>query len=121
MVRLGSKKVFQECFALLFLFLCLALISCKQGEISVDENLVETFVEIRIMEQTLGTDSPEARIARRDILQKQGFTLETFKTSVDKILADKNLWVPFQKAVVARIDTLLQIAPPPTPKKGANK
>lgn len=114
MAWLGSHGVVRIGVLALSFALCLfSLASCEKKEPTVDENLVEAFVDIRAMEQVLGVDAPEARIARKDIIEKHGFTLESFKVSIDKVLEDKDLWLPFQKAVVARIDTLLQVQPPP--------
>lgn len=118
MARFGSHEMLRICIVVLSFALGLgSLTSCEKKNPTVDEKLVDAFVDIRTMEQTLGTDAAEARIARREILEKYGFTLETFKASVDNVLADKDLWVPFQKAVVARIDTLLHIPAPPPPKE----
>lgn len=114
MARFGSHTMARVYIALLSLAMLLFFSSCKDDEPKADENLVEAYVDIRVMEQSLGTESPESRLARRDILSKHGFTLESFKASIDVVLDDRNLWVPFQKAVVARIDTLLHVPPPPT-------
>lgn len=118
MVRFGSHGMIRTCFMVLSLSLgLLSLTSCEKQNPTVDEKLVDAFVDIRAMEQTLGTDTPEARIARKEIVEKYGFTVESFKASVDNVLADKDLWLPFQKAVVARIDTLLHIPAPEPPKE----
>ena len=118
MVRFGSHGMIRTCFIVLSLSLgLLSLTSCEEKSPTVDEKLVEAFVDIRAMEQVLGTDAPEARVARKDIVEKYGFTLESFKASIDNVLADKNLWLPFQKAVVARIDTLLHVPAPQPPKE----
>lgn len=121
MAWFGSRGMLGAYAVLLTLAMGIFFMSCEKKSPAVNENLVETFVDIRVMEQTLGTDSPETRVARRDILRKHGFTLESFKSSVDAVLADKDLWVPFQKAVVARIDTLLHIESAPANAKGAKK
>ena len=57
------------------------------------------------------------RLVRQDILNAAGYTREQFLAKTDEILNDERQWVPFQKAVTARIDSLL--APPPGPNATA--
>jgi hypothetical protein len=87
------------------------------GEVSVDQKFVDLFVELRVAEMTYGKDSPMGRLVRQDILKEAGYTREQFLAKTDEILNDERQWVPFQKAVNARIDTLL--APPPEPNAAA--
>ena len=77
------------------------------GEVSVDQKFVDLFVELRVAEITYGKDSPMGRLVRQDILNAAGYTREHFLAKTDEILNDERQWVPFQKAVNARIDTLL--------------
>lgn len=77
------------------------------GEVSVDQKFVDLFVELRVAEITYGKDSPMGRLVRQDILNTAGYTREQFLAKTDEILNDERQWVPFQKAVNARIDTLL--------------
>lgn len=112
--------------ALAFIF---ALLAACSNEVSVDETFVDAFVEIRIMEVTYGSASPVARMNREDIIRKHGYTREEFLKKTDEILEDEHAWVPFQKAVVARFDTLIaqynkpQTALPasPAPSSPGNK
>lgn len=87
-------------------FVVAALLGCS-GEVSVDQNYVDTFVELRLIDITFGAQAPASRIARQDILKKHGYTLESYLAQTDKMLADETMWVPFQKAVTARIDEKL--------------
>ncbi len=84
-------------------FVVAALLGCS-GEVSVDQNYVDTFVELRVIDITFGAQSPASRIARQEVLKKHGYTLESFLAKTDKVLEDENMWVPFQKAVTVRID-----------------
>lgn len=110
-------------------FVVAALIACS-GEVSVDKNYVDAFIEMRAMEAAYGTTSPVARMNRQEILRKYGFTRESYLKKTDEILEDEMTWVPFQKAVVARLDSMLSLnginqnvpstikpANPPMPKK----
>ena len=87
-----------------------ALFSGCSGEVSVDQEFVNLYVELRIAEMTYGKTSPMTRLVRQDALMAAGYTRESFLAKADEILGDERQWVPFQKAVNARIDSLL--APP---------
>ena len=87
-----------------------ALFSGCSGEVSVDQEFVNLYVELRLAEMTYGKTSPMTRLVRQDALKAAGYTRETFLAKADEILGDERQWVPFQKAVNARIDSLL--APP---------
>lgn len=93
---------------------------CSGEEVSVDERLVAAFVDVRVAEQTYGLESPTGRLARKAALEKHGYTRETFVAACDAVLADEFAWVPFQKAVTDRIDSMLGI-PKPAPAKDAKK
>lgn len=87
-----------------------AFFSGCSGEVSVDQEFVNLYVELRIAEMTYGKTSPMTRLVRQDALKAAGYTRESFLAKADEILGDERQWVPFQKAVNARIDSLL--APP---------
>ena len=92
------------------LLLFFGITGCS-SEVSVDQKFVNLFVELRVAEMTYGKDSPMGRLVRQDILKEAGYTREQFLAKTDEILNDERQWVPFQKAVNARIDSLLT---PPT-------
>ena len=87
-----------------------ALFSGCSGEVSVVEEFVNLYVELRLADMTYGKTSPMTRLVRQDALKAAGYTRESFLAKADEILGDERQWVPFQKAVNARIDSLL--APP---------
>ena len=97
------------------------LAGCSDEAPSVDEKLVKAFVEIRIAEQTYGKDSPNVRLARKGVLEKYGYTRESFAAACDKVFEKPESWVPFQQAVVDRIDSLLGIPKPVKEKKKGDK
>lgn len=86
------------------------LFSACSGEVTADQDFVNLYVELRLAEMTYGKDSPMARLVRQDALKAAGYTREEFFAKTDAILEDEKQWVPFQKAVTERIDSLL--APP---------
>ena len=101
----------------------LLLAGCSDKAPVPDERLVSAFVEIRIVEQNYGENSPNVRLARKGILEKYGYTRESFAAACDNVLNDEVLWVPFQTAVTDRIDSLLGIPKPvkEDPKKKKKK
>jgi hypothetical protein len=98
-------------YVLISFALCGSLFGCS-GEVTVDQKFVDLFVELRVAEITYGKDSPMGRLVRQDALKAAGYTREQFLAKTDEILNDERQWVPFQKAVNARIDSLL--TPPQT-------
>ena len=100
---MGARAVFAVA---LLLFSVLGMGGCS-GEVSVDQKFVDLFVELRVAEITYGKDSPMGRLVRQDALKAAGYTREQFLAKTEEILNDERQWVPFQKAVNARIDTLL--------------
>ena len=110
-------SAFRFAFAVLA---ALLLAACSKDTPTVDERLVSTFVEIRMVEQNYGAESPAGRLARKGVLERHGYTRETFAAACDKVLEDDAMWIPFQQAVVDRIDSLLGI-PKPVPKDAKKK
>lgn len=108
-------------------FCCLAFalllgVGCS-GEVSADEHLVDTFVELRLLDINYGGETPMARLGRQDILRDAGYTREEYLERIQKILDDPDQWIPFEKAVNARIDSLLAVKKaaeekPSVPKSG---
>lgn len=120
-MRFGRDSAGRACLALLLCALGLVLSACDNGPPSVDSRLVSTYVDIRVMEQALGIDTPESRLARKEIIEKYGYTLESYKAAIDRILEDDSRWIPFQQAVVRNIDSLLGNPLEPLGKKGKKK
>ena len=100
---MGARAVLAVALLLLSAF---GLVGCA-NEVSVDQKFVDLFVELRVAEITYGKDSPMGRLVRQDALKAAGYTREQFLAKTDEILNDERQWVPFQKAVNARIDSLL--------------
>lgn len=87
--------------------MCL-LAGCDKKNPSVDVKFVNTYTELLIAEQMYGKDSPTARLKRKAILDSAGYSREQFLKKADEILDDRDMWVPLQKAVIARLDTLIE-------------
>jgi len=101
-----------------FLACAFLFAGCADKEPRADERLVAAYVEIRVADQTFGAESPAARLAHKTILEKYGYDRLSFVEACDKVLADQKMWVPFQRAVTERVDSLLGI---PKPVKDAKK
>lgn len=101
-------------------FLLIVAQGCS-GDVAVDQKLVNTFVELRLVEATYGVESPMARLARQQILADAGYSREKFLSKIDGVLEDERQWVPFQKAVNARIDSLLAVPAPSVDKPEPQK
>ena len=103
-----------------------SLFGCSE-EVKVDQKFVDLYVELRVIEMTYGKDSPMGRLVRQDALKAAGYTREQFFAKTEEILNDERQWVPFQKAVTDRIDTLLaqssenDDAEEPAPKEPVKK
>ena len=50
---------------------------------------------------------PEAAYYRKKILEKYGFSKETFSAEAHKLMGNYTLWVSFEKDLMASLDTLL--------------
>jgi hypothetical protein len=104
--------------------LFILLVGCAQ-EVTVDQKFVDLYVELRIIDVTYSKDSPMGRLVRQDALKAAGYTREQFFAKTEEILNDERQWVPFQKAVTARIDSLLESpsenSPEPAPKEPVKK
>ena len=92
---------------LLYFLVFVFFIGCAQ-EVTVDQKFVNLFVELRVIEMTYGKDAPIGRLVRQDALKAAGYTREQFLAKTEEILNDERQWIPFQKAVTARIDSLLE-------------
>jgi hypothetical protein len=103
---------------LLALACALLLAACGNDAVKPDMRLVEAYVEIRVIEQTYGAETPAGRLSRQATLQKYGYTTKSFTEACDAVLNDEALWLPFEQAVTERIDSLLGIPKPvKDPKK----
>ena len=105
----SSKGVAWRTLLILGLATLLCLQSgCDKKAPSFDQKFVNTYTELLIVEQMYGKDSPTARIKRKIILDSAGYSRDQFLTKANSILDDRDMWVPFQKAVIDRLDTLIE-------------
>ena len=84
-----------------FAFFCvvaLAFCACSDSAPKAEERFVAAYVEMRAAEQLYGGETPTARLVRREILNKYGYTREEFLKACDKVLENGTGWIPFQMA-----------------------
>jgi len=103
----ARTTAFRFVFALCFLPLGFTFVACSNEDPHIDQKFVNAYVEVRVAEQMYGAVSPMARMVRQETLRKYGYSKESFSQQADIILKDDLLWVPFQRQVVDRIDSLL--------------
>jgi hypothetical protein len=91
-----------------FLLGCLVFFfgGCTDDIPVVSENFVNAYVELRVVSREYGETSPDSRIARTEVLKKYGYTKESFDSAAMNIKQTPDLWSPFQKKVIERLDSL---------------
>lgn len=94
-------------FRFVFAVAGLMLFACANDNPQTDEKFVAAYVDMRVAEQMYGANSPMARMVRQEILGKYGYTRESYSQQAEILLKDDLRWVPFQRQVVDRIDSLL--------------
>lgn len=102
----GIKKgrVVAPSFA--FLLAALAMLTGCKESLKINQQFVNAYVDMRVSDFVYGADTPVARLSRQEILKKYGYSREQFLAETDRLLAEDEKWVEFQKAVVLRIDSL---------------
>ena len=111
-IEQGCKNLRQVAQCALWTLGCAALLffaaGCEKKDPSVDQKFVNTYVEMLVAENIYGKTSTATMVKRQEILKNAGYTRESFLKKSNDILDDKNMWVPFQKAVIARLDSLIE-------------
>lgn len=109
----GFKKGRQVAPSFAFLFVMalslgglLSLTGCETVS-KPDKKFVDAFVDMRVIELCYGVESPMTRLLRQETLRNYGYTREQYLAETERLLDNENAWVPFQKAVVERVDSLL--------------
>jgi hypothetical protein len=91
----------------IFLFLMLfCLFACKKQGESYDEFAL-VYAELRIAEREFGkTEDGEA--ARFQVLQRYGYSVETFEEKMEKIRKDHEKWLKFQETLIRILDSIAE-------------
>lgn len=93
--------------------------SCERTDL-VEKEVVSLYVDLRIASEEYG-NTPDARIARQNLMRQAGFTEEQFRIKVQEVRSNPELWMKFQNDVVARLDSLRNPNAQPSVKKASVK
>ena len=92
----------------LFLVLALgfSLISCKKEEVEIDPQLVNLYVEIKLINQTFGQNSMKAKIKRMEITEQFGIRELEFQSKIKDLKDNEETWKSFQDDVIKKLEVL---------------
>lgn len=91
------------------------LFFCQCGEPQLDPRFVPLYAELRVATQELGQTSEDARRMRFKILDKHGYTVEQFDSTLRFLETHPDSWRDFQKDLVAILEAMEFPPPPPKP------
>jgi len=90
----------------LILFALLALCACKKNsDASAYNSLAHAYAELRIAMREYG-ETEDGKAMRFQILEKYGFSAESFEEKTEELKKESEKWLEFQKTVVAILDTI---------------
>lgn len=90
---------------ILISFLILVLCACQEHSGNISPNFSKAYVEMRAITEIYGT-RPEANLLNKSILEKYGFTIESFSEEFEKLQKNYSMWNAFQTEVLSYVDTL---------------
>lgn len=73
---------------------------------SWDQNLVETYVELRISTRRFGQKTPKGQSYRQAILETYGYSAKEYHQAIETLKSNYQEWFDFQNSVVERIKEL---------------
>ena len=84
----------------------LALCACeKNSSASVDDNLVLAYAELRVAMQEYG-EAEDGKAIRFQILEKYGFTADSFEKKTEELKKEPDKWIIFQKKLITILDSI---------------
>ncbi len=89
---------------LVLLFL-LSFNSCSEKTFD-DEKFIDTYVDLRIAEDTLKSDNYTMQDLKEKIFKKHGITEEQYNSTFEYLNKNPELWEEFYDKAIARVDTL---------------
>lgn len=89
---------------LVLLFL-LSFNSCSEKTFD-DEKFIDTYVDLRIAEDTLKSDNHTMQDLKEKIFKKHGITEEQYNSTFEYLNKNPELWEEFYNKAIARVDTL---------------
>jgi len=83
----------------------LALCACKKkDDASAYDSLALAYAELRVAMYEFG-ETENGRVIRFQILEKYGFSTESFEEKTEELKKEPDKWMNFQKKVIAILDT----------------
>lgn len=73
---------------------------------SWNQNLVETYVELRLASRRFGQRTPKGNATRLAILELKGYSKLSYRNAVEDLKSDYVEWESFQKAIVQEFQRL---------------
>ncbi|GBU25773.1 hypothetical protein R83H12_02431 [Fibrobacteria bacterium R8-3-H12] len=81
----------------------LALCACKED--SSYDALALAYAELRVATQEYG-ETEDGKAIRFQILEKHGFSTDSFEKKTEELKKEPEKWIIFQKTVIAILDTI---------------
>lgn len=88
------------------LSLASGLLFCQCGEPQLDPSFVPLYAELRVATQELGQTTEDARRMRFKILDKHGYTVERFDSTLQFLETHPDSWRDFQRELVATLEAM---------------
>jgi len=87
-------------------FALLALCACKKNnDASAYDALALAYAELRVATQEYG-ETKNGKAIRFQILEKYGFTANSFEEKTEELKKEPDKWLIFQKTVIDILDTI---------------
>jgi len=86
-------------------FAFLALCACEKNNANAYDSLALAYVELRVATQEYG-ETENGKAIRFRILEKYGFSADSFEKKTEELKKEPEKWLKFQKTVIAILDTI---------------
>jgi len=84
----------------------IALCACKKnGDASAYDSLALVYAELRVATQEYG-ETKNGKAIRFQILEKHGFSADSFEKKTEELKKEPEKWLVFQKTVIDILDTI---------------
>jgi len=86
----------------------LALCACKKSsDASAYDSLAHAYAELRVATREYG-ETEDGKAVRFQILEKYGFSADSFEEKTEELKKEPEKWMEFQKNVIAILDTIVK-------------
>jgi hypothetical protein len=98
--------VFQSLAFIILVLLSLVSFTSCSDRTADQEKFIDTYVDLRIAQDTIRTDSLDIQKLTEEILKKHDLTEEKYKSMFEYYNQNPELWEQFYDAAIARVDSL---------------